>query len=133
MLLAVGFNPRWRRPSARAVAQRRLKIRVRPNLEHRYATRHTCLPAIRGLKPAATVRASLREAGRGAESCLEHLDQLEGQAQLPGVLRGEMASESRPSASARATVPTNFKSFCVLTTGMLRSSLANRTGSASTN
>jgi len=59
--------------------------------------------------------------------------QLEGQAQLPGVLRGEMASESRPSASARATVPTNFKSFCVLTTGMLRNSLANRTGSASSN
>src|SRR5205814_6939573 len=48
-----------------------------------------------------------------------------------GVLRGAMASESTPSASARAMAPTNLRSFRELITGTLRCSLVSRTGSAS--
>src|SRR5213593_1517423 len=52
-------------------------------------------------------------------------------AQILGVERTEIASESKPRASARATVPTSRKSDRLFTTGTLRTSLESRIGSTS--
>src|SRR2546425_10506564 len=54
-----------------------------------------------------------------------------GEVHPEGVLRGEMASESRPSASAREIAPTSSRSLWELITGTFRISLASRTGSTS--
>jgi hypothetical protein len=61
--LAVGFNPRFAEQSALAVAERRLNSGVSSNASGVATRRQTVWSiAIRGLKPAATLTTSLREA-----------------------------------------------------------------------
>jgi hypothetical protein len=57
--VAVGFSPRWR-DERNGVAERRLNRWVA--FDCRYATDNLLLPPFRGLKPTATIIASLREA-----------------------------------------------------------------------
>ena len=61
MPVAVGFNPRWRHQSGCRVATVELRGEAK-RLKRRSATHHTYLQFVRGLKPAATLGASLREA-----------------------------------------------------------------------
>jgi hypothetical protein len=59
LTVAVGFSPRWTDGKDR-VAERRLNCW--PTFNCRYATHIRLLSPFRGLKPTATVIASLREA-----------------------------------------------------------------------
>ena len=63
MKLAVGFNPRYAEQSVLVVAERRLNTGVLSNASSVATRRQTMWSiVIRGLKPAATITTSLREA-----------------------------------------------------------------------